>query len=90
MLFPFTAKNPVSKDPAWGCPLSGLNGLSPRAAVCWSHGVMKKTIQVEIRAFAFANTPILQYSSTPRKLAIFTDKARQRRPDPKDQVFDVE
>jgi hypothetical protein len=31
----------------------------------WSNGVMKKPIQVEIRVFAFANTPILQYSSTP-------------------------
>jgi len=41
----------------------------------WSNGVMKKTIQVEIRAFAFANTPILQYSSTPKQLAIFTGKA---------------
>jgi hypothetical protein len=26
----------------------------------WSNGVMKKPIQVEIRVFAFANTPILQ------------------------------
>jgi hypothetical protein len=31
----------------------------------WSNGVMKKPIQVEIRVLAFANTPILQYSSTP-------------------------
>jgi hypothetical protein len=31
----------------------------------WSNGVMKEPIQVEIRAFVFANTPILQYSNTP-------------------------
>ena len=36
---------------------------------------MKGLIQVEIRAFAFSNTPILQNSSTPKQLAIFTDKA---------------
>jgi hypothetical protein len=30
----------------------------------WSNGVMKGLIQVEIRALAFANTPILQYSKT--------------------------
>jgi hypothetical protein len=30
----------------------------------WSDGVMKKLIQVEIMAFAFSNTPILQYSKT--------------------------
>jgi hypothetical protein len=41
----------------------------------WSHGVMKGPIQVEIRPFTFANTPILQYSSTPKQLAIFTGKA---------------
>jgi hypothetical protein len=36
---------------------------------------MKKPIQVEILAFAFASTPILQYSNTPKKLVIFTGKA---------------
>ena len=36
----------------------------PGAAVYWSGGVMEGPIQVEIRAFAFANTPILQYSKT--------------------------
>jgi len=36
---------------------------------------MKKPIQIEIRAFAFANTPILQYYSTPQQLEIFTGKA---------------
>ncbi|UCF00635.1 MAG: hypothetical protein JSV14_09435 [Deltaproteobacteria bacterium] len=51
---------------------------------------MKKPIQVEIRAFAFANTPTLQYSSTPKELAIFTGKAIQLCPGPEDQVFDVE
>jgi hypothetical protein len=35
-----------------------------------SNGVMKKPIQVEMRTFAFANTPILQYSSTPKQLVI--------------------
>jgi hypothetical protein len=40
----------------------------------WSNGVMKKPIQVAIRAFPFANTPILQYSGTPKPLAIFTGK----------------
>ncbi|MGD8435706.1 MAG: hypothetical protein PVI73_16425 [Syntrophobacterales bacterium] len=29
---------------------------------------MKKPIQVEIRAFVFANTPILQYSKRARNL----------------------
>jgi hypothetical protein len=41
----------------------------------WSGGVMKGPIQVEIQAFAFANTPILQYSSIPKQLANFTGKA---------------
>jgi tetratricopeptide (TPR) repeat protein len=31
----------------------------------WSNGVMKGLIQVEAKALAFSNTPILQYSSTP-------------------------
>ena len=44
----------------------------------WSNGVMKGPIQVEIRDFAFANTPILQHSSTPEELAIFTGTAIQR------------
>jgi hypothetical protein len=43
----------------------------------WSNGVMKGPIQVEIRAFAFGNTPILQYPSTPKQLAIFTGKSIQ-------------
>ena len=41
----------------------------------WSNGVMKGLIQVEIRAFALSNTPILQYSSAPKQLAIFAGKA---------------
>jgi hypothetical protein len=41
----------------------------------WSNGVMEKPIQVEIRTFAFANTPILQNSNTPKQYAIFTGKA---------------
>ena len=41
----------------------------------WSNGVMKKPIQVETRSFAFANTPILQYASTPKQFAIFIGKA---------------
>ncbi len=36
---------------------------------------MKGLIQVEIWAFAFSNTPMLQYSSAPERLAIFTGKA---------------
>jgi len=44
----------------------------------WSNGVMKGPIQVEIRAFAFTNTPILRYSGTPKQLAIFTGKVIQR------------
>jgi len=44
----------------------------------WSNGVMKGPIQVGIRAFAFANTPTLQYSSTPKELAIFTGRTMQR------------
>jgi hypothetical protein len=28
----------------------------------WSNGVMKEPIQVGNRAFAFSNTPVLQYS----------------------------
>jgi len=36
---------------------------------------MKGLIQVESGALAFSNTPILQYSSTPKQLTIFTGKA---------------
>jgi len=43
----------------------------------WSNGVMKRLIQVAVQVLAFSNTPILQYSSTPKQLAIFTDKAMQ-------------
>ncbi|MEJ2234778.1 MAG: hypothetical protein P8X67_12705 [Syntrophobacterales bacterium] len=52
---------------------------------------MKELIQVEIRALAFSNTPILQYSINPTKqLAIFTGIAIERRLGPEDQVFDFE
>jgi hypothetical protein len=44
----------------------------------WSNEVMKGPIQVEKRAFVFANTPILQYSSTPKELAILAGKAMRR------------
>ncbi len=44
----------------------------------WSNGVMEGPLHFEMRAFAFANTPILQYSSTPKQLANFTGKAIQR------------
>jgi hypothetical protein len=47
---------------------------SPGVMEWWSNGVMKKPIQLEILAFAFASTPILQYSNTPKKLAILTGK----------------
>jgi len=32
----------------------------------WSNGVMKGMIVVEPGALAFSNTPILQYSNTPK------------------------
>jgi hypothetical protein len=32
----------------------------------WSNGVMKGVVQFEIRALAFANTPLLQYAETAR------------------------
>jgi hypothetical protein len=51
---------------------------------------MKGLIQVEIRAFAFSNTPILQYSSNPKQLAIFTAKVIEHRPGSHDQVFEFE
>jgi len=38
---------------------------------------MKELMQVEIWAFVFSNTPVLQYSSTPKQLAIFTGKVIQ-------------
>ena len=56
----------------------------------WSNGVMKKVIQFEMLAFIFANTPTLQYSSTPKPLETLTGKAIELWPGPKDQVFDVE
>jgi hypothetical protein len=34
----------------------------------WSNGVMEELFQVEIRALGFSNTPILQYSKSPRSL----------------------
>jgi hypothetical protein len=40
----------------------------------WSN---EKTNSSQIRAFVFTNTPILQYSSTPKALAIFTGKAME-------------
>jgi hypothetical protein len=61
-------------------------GKSAGVVEWWSNGVMKGFIRVEIRDFAFANTPILQYSSAPKQLAIFTDKAIQLLPGPDDQV----
>jgi hypothetical protein len=55
------------------CQGGGCNSLSPlrqSAGVMewWSNGVMKGPIQIESRAFAFSNTPILQYSTTARNL----------------------
>jgi hypothetical protein len=46
----------------------------------WSNGVVKKPIQVEIQVFALANTPILQHSSTPKRLAVLTREAIERKP----------
>jgi hypothetical protein len=71
-------KNPGPKNPALGCPLRELQcSLLSYGSLLewWSNGIMKGPIQIEIRAFAFSNTPILQYSSTPKTLAIFTGKA---------------
>jgi len=51
---------------------------------------MKGLIEIEIRAFDVAKDPILQYSSTPKQLAIFPGKAIELRPGPEDRVFDVE
>ena len=48
---------------------------------------MKRPIQVEIKAFAFTNTPILQYSM---QCAIITIKTIHLFPRPKNQVFNVE
>jgi hypothetical protein len=62
-------KNPDQRIRLWAASLGGFNGLSPLAAVRWSYGVMKRPIQVEIQAFAFANTPILQYSKTARNFS---------------------
>jgi len=53
----------------------------------WSNGVMKRPIQVEIQAFAFANTPILQYSKAARN---FSCRAIELWPDHKDLVLDDE
>ncbi|MGD8695398.1 MAG: hypothetical protein PVI74_16225, partial [Syntrophobacterales bacterium] len=50
---------------------------------------MERPIQVDIRAFAFANTPILQHSNTPRKVAIFPGRAMQREP-PQSGIFNVD
>jgi hypothetical protein len=41
----------------------------------WSNGVMKGLIEIEFRALAFSNTPILHHSSTPKPLGIFPGKA---------------
>jgi len=43
----------------------------------WSNGVMKGLIQIEIRVLAFSNTPMLQYSSTPKQLAIFAGEVTE-------------
>jgi hypothetical protein len=56
----------------------------------WSNGVMKGPIQVAIRAFAFSNTPLLQYSNTPKQLTIFTGNAIELLSGLKDQVLHVE
>ncbi len=48
---------------------------------------MKGLVQVEIHAFAFLNTPILQCS---KKARTCKGKAIEILPDSKDQVFNVE
>ncbi len=68
---PFICLNKESrpKGPGFGLPPEGASIVFPllrqSAGVMdwWSNGVMKGPIQVEIWAFAFANTPILQNSS---------------------------
>jgi len=76
-----TDKESRPKGPGFNSPPEGASMVFPllrqSAGVLgwWSNGVMKKPAHFEIRAFAFTNTPILQYSSTPKRLAIFTGKA---------------
>jgi len=59
---------------------TGFNGLSfvrKSAGVMelWSDGVM--IVLVKILVLAFTNTPILQCSSTPKRLAIFISEANE-------------
>jgi len=58
----------------------------------WSNGAMKGLIQVEIRAFAFSNTPILQNSSQslPAKPLNIDPRKAGSWNGPEDQVFDFE
>ena len=65
-----SSKETGPQRPGLDCPLRGSNCGS--FLEWWSNGVMKGPIQVEIWAFAFVNTPILQCSSTPKKLAILS------------------
>ena len=68
-----TSKESGPRGPDFSLPVEGFNCLSPlrqSAGVMelWSNGVMKGLIHIEIRAYAFSNSPTLQYSKTPRNL----------------------
>jgi hypothetical protein len=72
----------------------GLQWSISHAVTCWSIGVVeqrsdeiKGLIQTELMILSFSNTLILQYSNTPRALAIFFDKAIKTHPSLEGQVF---
>ena len=75
-------------------PWRGLQWSISHAMTCWSIGVVeqwsdeiKRLIQTELMILSFSNTPILQYSNTPRALAIFFDNAIKTQPSSEGQVF---
>ena len=91
-------KEPWPKGPGFGLPPKRTSMVFPylrqSAGVMewWSNGVMKGLIQVEIRAFAFSNTPVLQNSSQslPEKSLNSDPRTAGSGTGPHDQVFDVE
>jgi hypothetical protein len=67
----YASKESGPKGPGFGLRPEGASRVFSSCGSLlewWSNGVMKKLIQVEIRAFAFSNTPILQHSKTARHL----------------------
>jgi len=58
-------KRPTLRARLWAVPRAGvsLTRNSPGAMEWWSNGVMKGLIQVEAKALAFSNTPILQHAN---------------------------